>query len=75
MDGAEVLIYIGIDTVQLAESVLKLCQRKMPRYKRLIKFDSEKIKEEGFFLNIPVVISNSEQYMIYFQQIKTVLIR
>lgn len=64
--GAEILIHIGIDTVQLEGKYFETLVKENDKVKKgdlLIKFDIEKIKSEGFSLDTPIVISNSEEYM------------
>ena len=65
-NGAEILIHIGIDTVQLEGKYFETMVQENDKVKKgdmLIKFDIEKIKNEGFSLDTPIVISNSDEYM------------
>jgi PTS system beta-glucosides-specific IIC component len=65
-NGAEILIHIGIDTVQLEGKFFETFVKENDKIKKgdlLIKFDIKKIKEKGFSLDTPIVISNSEEYM------------
>ncbi|MCG5103181.1 beta-glucoside-specific PTS transporter subunit IIABC [Oceanobacillus alkalisoli] len=65
-DGVEVLIHIGLDTVQLdgkhfeahvdAEATIKKGQK-------LISFDIEGIKNEGYQTTTPVIITNTADYL------------
>lgn len=65
-DGAEILIFIGIDTVNLKgqyfTSHVKLGD-KVKHGDLLIEFDIEKIKAEGYQITTPVVITNTSQYL------------
>lgn len=68
--GAEVLIHIGLDTVQLGGEGFTLhCKTgdKVKKGSLLLEFDMEKIKAAGFPLTTPVVVSN----MTNFVSIKT----
>ena len=65
-NGAEILIHIGIDTVQLEGKYFEALVHENDKVKKgdiLIKFDTEKIKNEGYSLDTPIVISNSDEYM------------
>lgn len=65
-DGVEVLIHIGLDTVQLdgkhyeahvdTDAVVKKGQK-------LITFDIEGIKKEGYQTTTPVIITNTADYL------------
>jgi beta-glucoside PTS system EIICBA component len=65
-DGAEILIHIGINTVQLNG------KHFTPHVKQgdtvtqgdlLVNFELEKIKEAGFDVTTPVVITNTDRYL------------
>ena len=63
--GAEVLVHMGIDTVKLAGKYYHVkveSGMKVRKGDRIAEFDLEKIKQEGFFVTTPVVVSNSEEY-------------
>ncbi|RDU24672.1 beta-glucoside-specific PTS transporter subunit IIABC [Anaerosacchariphilus polymeriproducens] len=66
-NGAELLIHIGIDTVQLDgrpfEPKIKIGD-KVKAGDLLIKFNLNEIKSSGFDSVIPVVITNSAHYFI-----------
>lgn len=63
--GVEILIHIGMDTVQLdgkyftghIEQGAKVEQGQL-----LIEFDIEQIKEAGYPLTTPIIITNTENY-------------
>ena len=65
-DGIEVLIHIGLDTVELdgkyfekfVESGTHVNQNDI-----LVKFDLDKIKEAGYDIITPVIITNSSDYI------------
>ena len=65
-DGAELLIHIGLDTVQLEgkgfEAVVSQGQR-VTRGQLLLKFDMEYIKGQGFCLETPVIVVNTDDYL------------
>lgn len=65
-DGVEILIHIGIDTVQLGgkyfESLLKAGD-KVKKGAPIMKFDIEAIKKEGYEIVTPIIITNSDNYI------------
>ncbi|MCG3797190.1 PTS beta-glucoside transporter subunit EIIBCA [Bacillus toyonensis] len=64
-DGAEILIHIGIDTVQLEGKYFNAHVKtgdKVRKGQHLIDFDIEKIKEAGYLVTTPVIITNTAQY-------------
>ncbi len=64
-DGIEVLIHVGIDTVNLKGKHFSLCVSDGATVKKgdkLLTFDMEKIKRAGYRVLTPVVIGNSENY-------------
>lgn len=63
--GAEILIHIGINTVELEGKYFETHVKKGDKVKTgelLVSFDIEKIKEEGYEVITPVVITNSTAY-------------
>ncbi len=64
-DGVEILIHIGLDTVKLGGKYFKAHVKSGDRVKTgtlLVEADLEKIKEEGYDVITPVIISNSFDY-------------
>lgn len=64
--GAEILIHIGIDTVQLEGKYFNAHVKtgdKVTKGQHLIDFDIEKIKEAGYLVTTPVIITNTAKYM------------
>lgn len=64
-DGAEILIYIGVDTVHLKGECFHSYVKQWDMVKKgdlLIQFDIEKIKAAGYDVKTPVVITNTNQY-------------
>lgn len=64
-DGAEVLIHVGLDTVQLHGKHYQVrCQDgdKVVRGQTLIKFDHEAIRAEGYDIITPVIVCNTEAF-------------
>ncbi|GAA3327015.1 hypothetical protein GCM10020331_065290 [Ectobacillus funiculus] len=60
------LIHVGIDTVQLEGKYFSPKVQQGDRVKKgdlLVEFDIEKIKEAGYQITTPVVITNTNQYM------------
>ena len=64
-DGAEVLIHIGMDTVELQGKGFETLVNKgdhVTKGQQLIKFDLDEIKNAGYDTTIPMVITNSKNY-------------
>ncbi|WP_223894597.1 beta-glucoside-specific PTS transporter subunit IIABC [Lactobacillus helsingborgensis] len=64
-NGAEVMIHIGMDTVELEGKGFTTIVKKGQAVKKgdpLIKFDMEAIKKAGFKLTTPIVVTNSNEY-------------
>ncbi|MFK9093068.1 beta-glucoside-specific PTS transporter subunit IIABC [Bacillus salipaludis] len=66
-DGAEILIHVGIDTVKLNGEYFTAHVQQGNRVKAgdlLLEFDMDKIKQAGFELITPVIITNSSDYQL-----------
>lgn len=64
-DGAELLIHVGIDTVQLSGKHYKACCKAGDKVKKgalLIEFDPEAIKAEGYQVVTPVIVCNADAF-------------
>lgn len=64
-DGMEILIHIGMDTVQLEGKYFKSSVKVGDNVKKgdlLINFDIDKIKKAGYEITTPVVVTNSNDY-------------
>ena len=64
-NGAEILIHIGFDTVKLNGEHFKIKAQQGENIKKgqvLVEFELDKIKEKGFDLTTPIVITNSDNY-------------
>ncbi|GIN39581.1 beta-glucoside-specific PTS transporter subunit IIABC [Heyndrickxia oleronia] len=64
-EGAEILIHIGMDTVQLDGKYFSAHTTQGAHVEKgqlLIEFDVEKIRGAGFLLTTPVVVTNQEHY-------------
>lgn len=64
-NGAEILIHIGIDTVQLDGEGFETHVSKNDRVEAgqlLIDFDLESVKEQGYDSITPIIITNSSNY-------------
>lgn len=62
---AEILMHIGFNTVSLEGKYFKVHVAQGETVKRgdlLVEFDINKIKEEGFDITTPIVITNSSDY-------------
>ncbi len=65
-DGIEVLIHVGVDTVQLDGKYFKPLVHQGDKVQvgdKLLEFDLEAIKNEGYSLVTPIVITNSSEFM------------
>lgn len=65
--GAEILIHIGMDTVQLEGKYFTAHTSQGSRIEKgqlLIEFDLDAIKEAGFALTTPIVITNQDHYKV-----------
>jgi beta-glucoside PTS system EIICBA component len=65
-NGAEILIHIGMDTVQLDGKCFtpKIAQGdRVKAGQLLLEFDIKGIKEAGFSVTTPVIITNSDNYL------------
>src|SRR5690606_32855560 len=66
-DGAEILMHIGMDTVQLDGKHFTAHVEQGARVEKgqlLIEFDVAAIKDAGFDLTTPVVVTNQDKYEI-----------
>ncbi|MFJ7977989.1 beta-glucoside-specific PTS transporter subunit IIABC [Peribacillus sp. NPDC096379] len=64
-DGVEVLIHVGMDTVELNGKYYECpvqINEKIEKGQLLIKFDMKKIVQEGYELVTPVVVTNTASY-------------
>jgi len=64
-NGAEILIHIGIDTVQLDGQFFHAHVKQGDQVKvgdLLVEFDIEKIKEAGYQVVTPIIITNTSNY-------------
>lgn len=64
-DGAEVLIHIGMDTVELQGKGFETLVKKGDKVtsgQSLIKFDLQSIKDAGYETTVPMVVTNSKNY-------------
>ena len=75
-DGAEILIHIGMDTVQLDGKYFTAHVKdgdKVNVGDTLVEFDMDAIKKEGYELITPVIITNTMDYLEIIQkEIKSV---
>lgn len=66
IDGIEVLIHVGMDTVNLKGKYFEPKIKQGDSVKKgqlLLTFDKEKLVEEGYTIVTPVIISNTKQYL------------
>ena len=64
-DGAEILIYIGNETIKLNGEFINAYVKEWERVNKgdlLIHVDLENIKAAGYDIKTPIVITNTEQY-------------
>ena len=65
-DGAEVLVFIGLDTIKLNGKYYKSHVKQGDKVKKgdlLIEFDMDQIKAAGYETNTLVIITNTEEYL------------
>ncbi len=65
-DGVEMLIHIGMDTVNLAGKYFTPQVKQgdvIHKGQLLLRFDLEAIKAAGYSINTPVIITNSDKYL------------
>lgn len=65
-NGMELLIHIGLDTVQLDGQYFETFVKQGDKVKRgqlLVTFDKEAIETAGFSTEIPVIVTNSDDYL------------
>ncbi|GER71857.1 PTS beta-glucoside transporter subunit EIIBCA [Weizmannia acidilactici] len=65
-DGAEILIHVGMDTVELDGKYFEARVNQGDVVKAgdlLVEFDMEKIKEAGYEVVTPVIITNTPDYL------------
>lgn len=65
-DGIEILIHVGIDTVQLdGKYYTKLVETgdSVSMGQSLIQFEIDKIKEAGYETTTPIIVTNSNQFL------------
>lgn len=65
-EGVEVLIHIGLNTVQLEGRGFEACIKQGDRITKgqtILKFDIEVIKEAGYSVVTPIVVTNSSQFL------------
>lgn len=63
--GVEMLIHIGLNTVELQGKYFEAKVEQGDQVKQgdeLVRFDLEKIKEEGYDLTTPIIITNSSSF-------------
>lgn len=64
--GLELLIHVGLDTVQLEGKYFESLVQQGERVKQgdlLLRFDKKKIEEEGYSLETPVIVTNYTDYL------------
>lgn len=64
-DGAEILMHIGMDTVNLQGKGFETLVKKGDKIKKgdkLVKFDIDAIKKAGYVVTTPIVVTNSNDY-------------
>ncbi|RKD29267.1 beta-glucoside-specific PTS transporter subunit IIABC [Lacrimispora algidixylanolytica] len=64
--GCEIIIHVGMDTVQLSGKYFEAHVKEGDRVKKgdlLISFDKDAIEEEGYSLDTPILVTNTKDYM------------
>ena len=65
-DGVEILIHIGMDTVNLQGKYFEVLKNAGDNVKvgdELIRFDIEAMESEGYDLTTPIIVTNSQEYV------------
>lgn len=65
-EGTELLIHIGIDTVQLEGKYFETFVKQGQSVKKgdlLLKFDIERIQNAGYSTQVPIIVTNTQDYM------------
>lgn len=65
-EGAEILIHIGTNTVKLKGKYFSAIAKEGDRVQQgdlLVEFDIEKIKEAGYPVTTPIIITNTDLYI------------
>lgn len=63
--GLELLIHVGLDTVNLNGKYFTACVKEGDRVakgQKLLEFDMEQMKKEGYVLDTPVIVTNYDAY-------------
>lgn len=77
-DGVEVLMHIGLDTVQLNGEGFKAFVKQgehVQKGQKLIEFDIEKIQKAGYNIQTPVIITNSSAYLDVLSEEKDTIVQ
>lgn len=64
-DGIELLIHVGLNTVELNGKYFESYVEQGDMVKKgqtLITFDLDKIKEEGYITQVPIIVTNTQNY-------------
>ena len=61
-DGAEILMHIGMDTVNLQGETLVAKGDEVKAGDELVKFDIDAIHAKGYVVTTPIVVTNSKDY-------------
>jgi len=64
-DGVEVLIHVGVDTVNLkgeGYTAHTATGEKVKKGQLLLEFDMDRIKKAGYQTVTPVIVTNSDEY-------------
>lgn len=72
-NGLEVLIHVGLDTVQLDGQYFDAFVKqgdKVKQGQKLVAFDIDKIIEAGYLVETPVLITNSGDYLDIIEAVK-----
>lgn len=68
-NGCQILIHVGLDTVQLEGKYFEAHVQKGQHVKTgdvLLTFDMDKISSKGYYLETPVIITNANDYIDIF---------
>ncbi|MDU7241107.1 glucose PTS transporter subunit IIA [Clostridium sp.] len=69
-NGMEILIHIGLDTIQLEGKYFEAHIKQGDKVKQgqtLVTFDIKAIKKEGYILETPIIVTNSSDYLDFIE--------
>lgn len=75
-NGAEILLHFGLDTVELEGEGFTLAKKEGQKIKKgdlLLEVDIDKILNKGYKIDMPMILTNSDEYSIHLHEFSDVL--